>query len=99
MRKATRSGPPDDPRDAEGWLRFLFDWEKEWHFPGGLSYDDFKRRFLLAIVPRGWVKTDYGGIKGKRADIGRGHASFLKFYLSGASEKSNQKAINRLGLE
>ena len=91
MRKATRSGPPDDPRDAESWLRFLFDWKSEWHFPGGLSYEDFERKFLLAIVPRGWVKSGYGGDGRKQLDVGKGHASFVKLYLSGALKKPNQK--------
>jgi hypothetical protein len=101
MRNATRSGSgrPDDPWDAESWLRFLFEWETDWHFPGGLSFCDFKRRFLLAIVPRGWIKIGYGGTPGKRGDIGRGHASFVKLYLSGALKKPNRKAFGRLGLE
>jgi hypothetical protein len=90
---------PEKAWDAEGWLRFLFDWETEWTFPGGLSYDDFKRRFLLAIVPSGWIKTGYGGIEGKRGDIGKGHASFVNLYLKGELKNPKPKALKQYAVE
>ena len=71
---------PTDPWDARGWLCYLLDWKDDWASPGGLTYDSFLQRFMLSVVPDGWIKSGYGPrAQGKRRqDIGKGHAVFLR---------------------
>jgi hypothetical protein len=71
---------PTDPWDARGWLCYLLDWKDDWPSPGGLTYDSFLHRFMLSVVPDGWIKSGYGPTaQGKRRqDIGKGHAAFLR---------------------
>jgi hypothetical protein len=71
--------PPTDPWDAQGWWSYLRDWKDDWPSPGGLDYDAFLHRFILAVVPDGWIKPGYGPMaQGRqRQDIGKGHAAFL----------------------
>lgn len=78
--------PPTDSWDAEGWLRFLKSQTDDWNSPGGLSYETCWDRLILSVVPDGWIKPGYGPTaKGKeRKDIGKGHATFLAMYRSGA---------------
>ena len=95
---------PTDPWDAPGWLSYLSDWEKdEWPNPGGLDYDTFRARFMMSIVPDGWIKPGYGPkAQGKqRQDIGKGHVAFLNMYLAGAFDglaavpkKNNRRQIS-----
>jgi hypothetical protein len=71
--------PPTDPWDARGWWSYLRDWKDDWPSPGELDYDAFLHRFILAVVPDGWIKPGYGPMaQGRqRQDIGKGHAAFL----------------------
>jgi hypothetical protein len=71
--------PPTDPWDAQGWWSYLRDWKDDWPSSGGLDYDAFLHRFILAVVPDGWIKPGYGPMaqRRQRQDIGKGHAAFL----------------------
>ena len=83
---STAPKPPADPWDALGWIRFIRDWKHDWPHPGGLDRDWFANRFMLAIVPKGWIKhkTGYGSFA--RQDIGYGHAAFFRLFIAGAFE-------------
>jgi len=78
--------PPADPWDGLGWLRLLKDWEADWESPGGLDFESFWSRFVLSIVPDGWIKPGYGPNAGKlkRQDVGAGHMAFFEMFAAGA---------------
>lgn len=85
---STAAKPPADPWDALGWIRFIRDWKHDWPHPGGLDRDWFANRFMLAIVPQGWIKPGYGSLAGAkgRKDIGYGHAAFFQLFTAGTFE-------------
>ena len=77
--------PPTDSWNASGWLSYLLDWKDDWPSPGGLDYESCLSKFILSVVPDGWIKPGYGPTaQGKqRKDIGKGHAAFLRMYRTG----------------
>ena len=66
-------------KDCETVLRRVDAMKDSWTCPGGMSWDWFKHRFILAIVPDGWAKEEFG-----RNEIGKGHVAFVNLYLRGA---------------
>lgn len=93
MKKRLQAKPPKDSWDALGWLSYLHHWRDDWVNPGGLPYEDFHSRFMLAIVPGGWIKETYGptAIGREKKDIGKGHAAFLSIVF--ADQRPRQRDI------